>query len=305
MNAPRIFSHLTPQIPYKAIFRRLGYNQTHTHFSKGEREEVQGLIDEAAGITRLEGAVLRTPFRRDGECLIFPDGYIMESGQTAKLLRECREALLMGVTGGSAVMEIFKALPSYSNHGEEPLSLPVETQFRKRAFSGQGQQISSPNRASLAMQSPCRPRNACRPGEEGRLRRANLRRAGPGRIGGIGDRFEVALGKCDPLGKFPQVFNLPLDKPAKYIYLCSVSTNTYRCRPDDYATPKQRNPCPLHIAHDLRGRRLPVVPNPLPLSQKGPDFFRSSWESSGSSLPQPGDAVGRPRDRLRFQYTDL
>ena len=112
---------------YNTVFARLGYKKSSTQVSGDFRNEIAAWIDEAAAAVKLEAAVIKCGITVDSEnsrIRIFPengpdnDGQAdnrrtngsseieIESKSLCKFLAGHSRILLMGITGGSAVMEL-------------------------------------------------------------------------------------------------------------------------------------------------------------------------------------------------------
>jgi hypothetical protein len=89
-----------------AIYRRLGYKMGITKVNERKREEVGRHIEYAASLISLKGAGLRVPLERvDPPLIVLKTGADVRSVRLAGLLNGCKEALFIGATAGSAVMD--------------------------------------------------------------------------------------------------------------------------------------------------------------------------------------------------------
>ena len=89
-----------------AIYRRLGYKRGITKVDERKREEIERHIEYAASLISLKGAGLRVPLKRvDPPLIVLKAGAHIRSVRLARLLNGCKEALFIGSTSGSAVMD--------------------------------------------------------------------------------------------------------------------------------------------------------------------------------------------------------
>jgi hypothetical protein len=95
--------------PCEKIYQRLGFKKRTTQISEIQQEETYRFIDEASFLVSLKGSLLRLTIKNnDGEKIIFAGGLTFTSKKLSAFLRDCREAVLMGATAGSAIMEAIK-----------------------------------------------------------------------------------------------------------------------------------------------------------------------------------------------------
>ena len=101
-----VFDTITIETPRENIFRRLGYRKSSTVLSSRGKRDIDKTIDHARSLVRLKGAGLRVPIDgRDENTLILAGGTRLVSSRLAAFLEDCDDCLLMGATGGRAVME--------------------------------------------------------------------------------------------------------------------------------------------------------------------------------------------------------
>jgi hypothetical protein len=102
------FDTIIIETPRERIYRRLGYRQGITRMPAGQEAEVEKYISEALSLIRLRGAGRRLPVRgKNDSQVVLADSAgdeVFQSRRLARFFGECREALLMGATAGSAVM---------------------------------------------------------------------------------------------------------------------------------------------------------------------------------------------------------
>jgi hypothetical protein len=95
--------------PYEKIYQRLGFKKRTTQISETQQEETDRFIQEASSLISLKGSLLRLAIKHnDGEKIILAGGLTFTSKKLSAFLRDCREAILMGATAGSAIMEAIK-----------------------------------------------------------------------------------------------------------------------------------------------------------------------------------------------------
>jgi hypothetical protein len=107
---PHFFESIPVTMPRSAIYRRLGYRKDATRISPGQREEVEGYIADALSLLQLKGSALRLPIGIEKPALIrLPGGDAFASRKLARFLAGAREAILMGATAGTPIMEAIEA----------------------------------------------------------------------------------------------------------------------------------------------------------------------------------------------------
>ncbi|RZB32078.1 MAG: hypothetical protein SRB1_01697 [Desulfobacteraceae bacterium Eth-SRB1] len=102
----QIFPSINIPLPMGAIYRRLGYKRGVTKVNERKREEVGQYIEYAASLVSLKGAGIRVPLERvDPPLIVLKTGADVRSVRLAGLLNGCKEALFIGSTSGSVVMD--------------------------------------------------------------------------------------------------------------------------------------------------------------------------------------------------------
>jgi hypothetical protein len=95
--------------PREKIYQRLGFKKRTTQISEIQQKETDRCINEAFSIILLKGLFLRLAIRdNDGEKIFLDEGLIFTGKKLSAFLRDCREAVFMGTTAGSPVMEAIK-----------------------------------------------------------------------------------------------------------------------------------------------------------------------------------------------------
>ncbi len=92
--------------PYAKIYSRLGYKKSTTQIALSQRRETDSAIEEAASLILLKGSIFRTLIsKNDGEEITLAGNVTFSSKKLSALLKDCPEAVLMGATAGSAIMD--------------------------------------------------------------------------------------------------------------------------------------------------------------------------------------------------------
>jgi len=95
--------------PREKIYQRLGFKKRTTQIPASQQKETDYFINEASYLISLKGSLLRLAImHNDGEKIILAGGLTFASKKLSAFLRDCREAVLMGTTAGSAIMEAIK-----------------------------------------------------------------------------------------------------------------------------------------------------------------------------------------------------
>jgi cobalamin-dependent methionine synthase I len=116
MGSVIIFERIAIDIPYPQIYNRLGYKKKTTELTVSKEKEIDLYIEEAVSFVALKGCMLRTIIdRNNGEDIILSQGISFSSRKLANFLRDCREALLIGATAGSGIMDAIKEKTNEDN----------------------------------------------------------------------------------------------------------------------------------------------------------------------------------------------
>ena len=92
--------------PYAKIYFRLGYKKRTTQLSLSQQTETDRIIDEAVSLIILKGSILRTIIsKNDGEEISLAQNLTFRSKKLSAFLKDCTEAVLMGATAGTAIMD--------------------------------------------------------------------------------------------------------------------------------------------------------------------------------------------------------
>lgn len=106
MSEILFFENLSVDLPQDRIYQRLGYRTGVTVLSHGQRKEIQGYIQDAAGLIELKGAALRLKIKQKKvNRLVLENGLSFAGKNLVKMLDGCKEAVLMAATCGRTVVE--------------------------------------------------------------------------------------------------------------------------------------------------------------------------------------------------------
>jgi hypothetical protein len=109
MNSIVFLEKISIDPPSEKIYQRLGFKQRTTQLSANRKEETDRFINEASLFISLKGSFLRMAIEHnDGEKIILAGGLTFTSKKLSAFLRDCREAILLAATAGSAIMEAIK-----------------------------------------------------------------------------------------------------------------------------------------------------------------------------------------------------
>ena len=106
MDSVIIFERIAIDPPCKKIYQRLGFKKKTTELTALRKKETDTFIEEALSLINLKGTMLKAVITGNNGDEVFLSGNLtFASKQLARFLRDCREALLMGATAGSAIMD--------------------------------------------------------------------------------------------------------------------------------------------------------------------------------------------------------
>ena len=116
MSSVNIFERISIDPPYIKIYQRLGFKKRTTELTAKQRKETDLFIEEALSLITLKGCMLKAVINKnDGKNVVISSGLTFESKHLSRFLYDCREALLMGATAGSAIMAAIKDKTSEDN----------------------------------------------------------------------------------------------------------------------------------------------------------------------------------------------
>lgn len=116
MRGLMVFDSITMPVPKDRVYKRLGYQRDKTRLSSLQRIEIEQYIEESVSFIKLSGAVKRLAIKeKNAFAIVFGQEGIFESKHAAALLKDCDEALFMGVTAGQDIIEQIQTNSSIGN----------------------------------------------------------------------------------------------------------------------------------------------------------------------------------------------
>ena len=104
------FDAITVEVPRVRIYARMGYSQGITHLTPLQQEHIERAIDAAASLVELKGCCRRLLLKENDRFeIVLSDGVIFRSESLGRLLEGCEEAMLIGATAGSLIVEAIVA----------------------------------------------------------------------------------------------------------------------------------------------------------------------------------------------------
>lgn len=111
MQQIKNFPYIPKEIPRHHILKRLGYHGRTTEITGDKMAEIDGWIQKAADIIELKGVCRRVDITLgDGLVSLNASGETIESASLCRLLEDSDQILMMGLTGGSAVVDEINSL---------------------------------------------------------------------------------------------------------------------------------------------------------------------------------------------------
>lgn len=109
LESAHILDAITVDPPVAMIYRRLGFRKQATQLTSAAQKETDQYIDEARSLIVLRGSFLRLAIdANNGQNLLLGGNISFESSKLAAFLGQCREAVLMGATAGSTIMDAIR-----------------------------------------------------------------------------------------------------------------------------------------------------------------------------------------------------
>lgn len=97
-------------MPLAAIYRRLGYRRNATRLDAERQREIAQYLGEAQDLIRLQGTARRQPCRIEPPArVVLDEAVVFESRKLARFLKDAGEVIVMGATGGAAIMEAIRS----------------------------------------------------------------------------------------------------------------------------------------------------------------------------------------------------
>lgn len=107
----KVMRFLKPTYKKSLILSRLGYDKNRTVISGEAMHEVERLIFDAERTLRVTAAYrIMNISQINAPKVILEDGTILSGQRLSELLRNSRQALIMGATGGKKIMELINSL---------------------------------------------------------------------------------------------------------------------------------------------------------------------------------------------------
>lgn len=116
VREPVFFHAIHLDMPVDAVYRRLGYRKAYTKISHEQCRGIEAALEEAADSIELKGSAVILPadVNPHGE-ITLGTGEVLRSAGLARMLSGSDQALLMGATAGSRIMDEIR---SYSEGGD-------------------------------------------------------------------------------------------------------------------------------------------------------------------------------------------
>ncbi|NLX65064.1 MAG: methionine synthase [Clostridiaceae bacterium] len=111
MNDVKVIRSIKPVYNKDLIMSRLGYDKYRTTLSAETMREIERLIKKTEDIMDITAAYRITGITQiNPPQIILEDGTILSGQMLSELLKNSRQALIMGATGGAKVMELIARL---------------------------------------------------------------------------------------------------------------------------------------------------------------------------------------------------
>ena len=106
---PIVFKNINISVPYKEIYRRLGYRENITSISLKQKKEVEDYIAEGLSYIGLKGTAMRLAIaKKYSDKIILENKVVFKSLSLAKMLQGSSEVLLIAATCGNKIMSNIK-----------------------------------------------------------------------------------------------------------------------------------------------------------------------------------------------------
>lgn len=116
MDDIKVIKCLSPAYNKSLIFSRLGYDKNHTVISGEAMHEVERLIFDAENTLNITATYrIMNILRINSPQVILEDGTILLGQKLSDLLKNSRQTIIMGATGGNRIMELIETLQSEGN----------------------------------------------------------------------------------------------------------------------------------------------------------------------------------------------
>ncbi len=106
---PIVFKNINISVPYKEIYRRLGYRENITSVSPKQKKEIEDYIAEALSCISLKGTGMRLAISgKYTDKIVLENGTVFKSSGLAKMLQSSSGILLIAATCGNKIMSSIK-----------------------------------------------------------------------------------------------------------------------------------------------------------------------------------------------------
>ncbi len=107
----KAIKNIKPKYNKSLIYTRLGYDKKHTALSSEAVLEVERLINDAENTLSITAAYRIMDISRiEPPKVVLEDGTILSGKKLCELMKNSRQALIMGVTGGKKIMGLIEGL---------------------------------------------------------------------------------------------------------------------------------------------------------------------------------------------------
>jgi hypothetical protein len=109
MNSVIFFDRISIEPPYNQIYKRLGFRTKTTELSSQQQKTTDLFIEEALSLITLKGCALRSPINENSsDKITLANNLTFSSTKLVAFLRDCSQAILLGATAGSPIMDAIK-----------------------------------------------------------------------------------------------------------------------------------------------------------------------------------------------------
>jgi hypothetical protein len=109
MNSVIFFDRISLEPPYSQIYKRLGFRKKTTELTAQQKKKTDLFIEEALSLITLKGCTLKIPINiNTGEEITLANNLAFPSTKLAAFLHNCSQAILLGATAGSPIMDAIK-----------------------------------------------------------------------------------------------------------------------------------------------------------------------------------------------------
>jgi hypothetical protein len=106
MMVVKKFEPIIVDLPLREIYSRLGYVKGKTQLTDKQQKQLNSCIKKAESLVELKGAAINLDISRiDQQSIVLSNQIILNSKSLAKLLIRSDQALFIGATAGSAIVD--------------------------------------------------------------------------------------------------------------------------------------------------------------------------------------------------------